>query len=366
MTKESVIHGKANDLFGLNPINELLLAVAESLPSAVLSSDERTRMADLAQGLPSYGLESTFGFESRLDERRPRCDLFLSAQCNSRFSKYLVALGQGSNATSARRGMAAFLSEVATPSSALAEVFGTIILEYDVGSSRAWKTRFPGVFLEPRQAVAQDGDTLLRLGQVPFACGAELLAASVCLAAGRQRQKVETEALAKAIDALPESSGLLHIGAMPSRRPRAIRIVFSMVESEVANFLSKMRWRGDLTRLAELVAAAAQLQDSQVLTIACDIVSGRVANRIGLEIHLKDAWAEARASQWVPIFSGLMSRGWSRQDKAEALLAWPKRDTLVSSSGTLSLLTGVNHVKLVLDDARVYSKAYIGAFLGPQ
>ena len=366
MIGANVTQGTTSDFFARYPMDMLLGAVVETLPAAILSGEGRARMVALAAGLPGCGLESTFGFESRLDERQPLCDLFLSAQPDSRFCKYLIDSADLPDATPAQRGMSSFLVELANPSSVLAKWFGTIILEYDVASWRASSIPDPGVFIEPRGPATQEAHLMGTLGQTPLACGAQVLASSICLASGWQRESAEMEAIATMIDALPEGGELLHIGAMTSRRPRAIRLVCRMLSSKVADCLSQLGWRGSLERLAALSDTAARLQDSRWVTIACDIVAGKIAHRIGFEIHLKHGWAQAHAKQWDPIFKRLVSSGWCRQDKAEALLAWPKRDTLVANSEILALLTGVNHVKLVLEDGRIYSKAYLGAFLVPQ
>ena len=357
---------EAKRFFRPAPMDGLLSAVTEAMPDAVLSGEGEQRIARCAGQLPECGLESTFGFECRLDDEAPFCDLFLCAQPNSEFSRYLIGSGQCTGARPAQRGLSRFLAEVADPASPLSEWFGTSILEYDLVASHAGAAEDPGVFIEPRSEQAEPETGLVTRGHTALRCGIDLVSSSICLASGREPDARESAAMAQVVGALPGRGELLHVGAMPSRRPRAVRMVFRMPRAEVIAFFERARWRGNFVRLRELVDLSSSLQPSQSISVACDILHGALATRVGFELFLKEAWMDARARQWAPVFRGLVEKGWCKPAKALALLSWPKRDTLVSERGVLSLLTGVNHLKIVLDDEKIRSKAYMGAFLFPQ
>ena len=51
--------------------------------------------------------------------------------------------------------------------------------------------------------------------------------------------------------------------------------------------------------------------------------------------------------------------------QAAALLSWSAGDYLLTEDGVYQLLTGINHLKLVLHEDRIAAKAYMGAFLLP-
>ena len=357
---------EARRFFGLAPMDGLLSAVTEAMPDAVLSGEGEQRIAHRAAQLPECGLKSTFGFESRLDDEAPYCDLFLCAQANSEFSRYLIGSGQCPGARPAQRGLSRFLAELADPSSPLCEWFGTSILEYDLVASHAGAARDPGVFIEPRSEDSQPETRLVMRAHTPLTCGIDLVGSSICLAAGRETDARESAAMAQVAGALPSQGELLHVGAMPSRSPRAVRMVFRLPRAEVIAFFERVRWRGSFVHLRELVDFSSSLQHSESICVACDVLRGALATRVGFELFLKEAWMDARARQWAPVFRALVEKGWCNPAKALALLSWPKRDTLVSERGILSLLTGVNHLKIVLQDEQIRSKAYMGAFLFPQ
>ena len=47
-------------------------------------------------------------------------------------------------------------------------------------------------------------------------------------------------------------------------------------------------------------------------------------------------------------------------------LSWPEADYLVAETGVFHLVTGINHLKLVLHGDGIAAKAYMGAFLLPR
>ena len=85
------------------PMDRLLSAVLEILPDAILSGPGHGRALRWASQFPAFALESTFGFESRLDEDPARCDLFLSVQPRSRFSSSSSGTGGTADAPDSGR-----------------------------------------------------------------------------------------------------------------------------------------------------------------------------------------------------------------------------------------------------------------------
>lgn len=347
-------------------MHEILSAVAESMPDEILSGENIERMAQRVGRLPESGLESTFGFESLLDEGAAGCDLFLSVRPNSEFSRYLINEGRSSDARPAQWGLARYLAQINDPQSPLSKFFATTILEYDLVTGSNVAKLDPGVFIEPNTEEGKPVDDPTMPSYATLHCGIDILTTSIALAVGREVDAVETAALASVAAALPDEGEFLHVGAMPSRLPRAVRLVMRMPSRNVLPFLQGVGWRGCAADLAEPVEVVRELQPTDRINIACDVSEGDIAARVGVEIYLRQAWADAHAGQWVGILAPLIERGWCNAEKAAALLSWPKRDVLVSERGVVVLLTGINHLKIVVGDARTHVKAYMGAYLFPQ
>lgn len=346
----------------------MLSAVLEIVPDAILSGPGRGRVLRWASQLPAFALESTFGFESRLDEDAARCDLFLSVQPRSGFSRHLIASGTHPRATAPARGLGAVLAEVAEPDGFLSRWFRTVILEYDLAASRAPETEAPGVFLEPHGSFLDP-----RASSTPSArgrgvtCGPRIMTSAICRAVGRETDPAECGAMERVHRALPRTATTEHLGALPGREPRAVRLVVAMPKTEVAPFLERIEWAGSMAHLERALHWLDRLRGAaETATLACDVSAEGISARLAFELFVRDRWHRGRPRFWAPMIGHFVENGWCTRAKAAALLSWPEADHLLTESGVHRLLTGINHLKLVLHGDGIAAKAYMGAFLLPR
>ena len=349
------------------PMDRMLSAVLEIVPDAILSTPGRGRVLRWASQFPAFALESTFGFESRLDEDPARCDLFLSVQPRSRFSKHLTASGTHACATASARGLGGVLTEVAEPGGSLSQWFSTVILEYDLADSRAPETEPPGVFLEPLGSFLDP-----RRNSTPSArgrgvtCGPRIMTSAICRAVGRETNPAEYGAMERVHRALPRTATTDHLGALPGREPRAVRLVVAMPKTEVVSFLERIEWTGSMVQLRRALRWLDRLRgDAETASLACDVSAEGVSARLAFELFVRDRWHRGRPRFWAPMIGHFVEQGWCTRAKAAALLSWSAGDYLLTEDGVYQLLTGINHLKLVLHEDRIAAKAYMGAFLLP-
>lgn len=126
-------------------------------------------------------------------------------------------------------GLGGVLADVAEPDGFLSRWFRTVILEYDLAASRAPEAEAPGVFLEPHGSLLDP-----RASSTPSArgrgvtCGPRIVTSAVCRAVGRETDPAECGAIERVHRALPRTVTTEHLGALPGREPRAVRLVVAM------------------------------------------------------------------------------------------------------------------------------------------
>lgn len=346
----------------------MLSAVLEFVPDAVLSGPGQERALRWASRFPAFALESTFGFESRLDEDAAECDLFLSVQPGSTFSSHLIRCGVQAQATAGARGLGRFLAEVAEPESFLSQWFHTVILEYDLVASRAPETGPPGVFIEPHGSRFGVSGKSKPPGQGRgLTCHHGVMTSAVCWAVGRATNEAESRAMGLVHRALPRGATIEHLGALPGREPRAVRLVLRIPKTEVVPFLERAEWTGSMVQFERILHWLDRWQSGATsLTLACDVSAQGVSPRLAFELFVKDRWYRARPRFWASMIEHFVAQGWCTRAKAAALLSWPEGDYLLTEQRVYQLLTGINHLKLLIDGDRIASKAYLGAFLLPK
>ena len=335
----------------------MLSAVLEIVPDAILSSQ-----------LPAFALESTFGFESRLDEDGAECDLFLSVQPGSRLADHLIRCGAHPQATAEARGLARFLAELAEPRGFLSQWFRTVILEYDLVASRTPGTGPPGVFIEPPGSVLDlsGHSTQPGLG-AGLTCNWGVMISAISWAVGRAANEAEQKAMGRMDRALPPGAAIEHLGALPGREPRTVRLVLKIPRTELVPFLEHLEWTGSTVQLGRLLHWTHRWRDgATTLNVAFDLSAEGVSTRLAFELYLDELWRRRGGRLWAPLIGHFVEKGWCTRAKATALLSWPAGDYLLTEGGVYRLVTGVNHLKLVLDGDRIGTKAYMGAFLLPK
>ena len=327
-------------------LDVVLEAVCRALPSAVLSARGAADLLRHVRHLPACALETTFGFESRLSAPRPACDFFLVAAPGTRFGRYLVERGARDDAAPPEAALGWYLTEVGRPGSFLSRWLSDAILECDVVAAQFHRPAPPAVFLE---AHGQDDDAhplVLGTRRREKLGNPGLMTAALSAAVGREESPAERMAVEALFAALPEGAGCSHVGAFPMREPRALRVIFSMALREAADFLRRVGWRGDLDLVARLSGDLDALLPR--IGLACDLDASGLRPRVGFELYRGPGWLRTPAAGWHVLLDYLGERGLATPEKVQAFRRWPNRELLFGEQGTLTLLSGVNHFKLIL------------------
>ena len=331
---------------------DVLLLARSVLPEALIGERGWERLAARAGGLPPSAADAMFGFECRLDDASAdaSADLLLSVHPDAPFADALVR--DGASGGPKARALARFLSDLKRPDSPFARgEVDLVALEYDIAGVE--DSPAPGVFL---RSTGDAGHT-----------GAGLLATAIALAAGWNEEPAERNGLAGVLAALPPGGAVRWAGAFPDRRRRALRLLVRGLGSDGAAFLSRIGWTGDAAHLEEVVSAfRACGVDNHVL--ALDLVEGRVAPGIGLELSRM-----GRSGGWREAIDMMARKRWCRPEKAVALGKVAGSERIWSRAGLSELHCGIHHVKLALSgrDASASggsimgAKGYIGCVLRP-
>jgi len=343
------------------PLDVVLHAACRALPTAVLSQGGAESLVQHVQHLPACALETTFGFESRLSDPRPACDFLLMVVPGTRFGRYLVERGTRQDATPPEAALAWYLTEIGRPGAFLSRWLSDAILECDVVEARPHDPAPMGVFLKAHWR-DDDADPLVHGTRRREKLGNPgVMTAAMSFAVGREESPAERMAVEALFAALPEGAGCSHMGAFPMREPPALRVVFSMAMRESPRFLDRVGWRGDLDSLARLADDLDPLLPR--IGLACDVNASGLRRRVGIELYRGRGWTETPPARWHVLLDYLDERGLATPEKARAIRLWRNREMLFGEQGAMTLLSGVNHFKLILDGAAVQAKAYIGARL---
>ena len=354
-----------NEVQGFEPMDGRLEAVLEALPAAIVSHEGRQRILVCAEEMPHCALESTFGFESHLGEAAPHCDFFLSAPLKSRFLQYLAEQGSSQSRAPARQGLAGIAKEMRHPESALSVWARSLILEYDLVVAPWSESRAPGVFIARTEELAASR-AASGLGDVEPRREAQLIASIFSWMEGGEEIAQFQEAITDALCALPAGSRILHVGTMPDRAAQVVRLVLGLPGSEVLRYMQGLGWGGCLHDLSSLLQLVRDWCGGKSVNLSLDVSGQGVSDRLGVELYLEKPWHSVPPHSWEPCLRHLVEAGWSCKEKAAGLLNWPRTDRILSAMGGHKLLTGINHLKLTLEDGGVRSKAYMGAFVFSQ
>ena len=332
---------------------EWLDGTLRCVPGALLDAAAARRMIGFARTLPESAGDELVMLEFRLGEAKPTADLAVQAEPHTPFADYLVARGEAEGASPASRGLARYLRDVGRPDSFLARWLGYVMLEYDLADAGGGAPPDPGVFLGSRVnrpgAGAERGFVRWRHGNPG------VMTAAVCHAVGWEEVGRERREVQRVCDLLPRSGYSRHVGAMPGREPRAIRLIVGLPAEAVPGFLANAGWPGRLDLAGDLMAEAVAF-DLEV-TVSLDIGADGLRPGLGFELLVRDGW-KAPPRLWRPFLKRLLDLGLCLPEKERALRRWPRYELLYLTSGARWLLSGLNHVKLAIADGSVSAKAY--------
>ena len=327
------------------------------IPRALLDGAGWDGWLAAVTALPDTGLGRPLGCEFRLGERNPAADLFVVVRPGSPLARHYVRRGQAAPSGSAAAALGRFLARLGTESALRGSVAGTM-LEYDLVAPPAGPEpeQEPGVFLKlpPAPASAPHG----RPQRLPIAA---LMSAAGWTDAGDLQR-----AAARALAALPPRAWVAHVGALPSRTPRAVRLVVQEIgRGELVGVLE--RW-GRREAIGPAAGVLSHTEDALPrFRLAVDVAAAGVLPRIGVELYragswsdVLDYWLSTGRDDWAPVTELLARRGWCLPAKAQGLAEWCALDKMFDRRGVFVVYKGINHVKLTLTDAGVGAKAYAG------
>ncbi len=195
----------------------------------------------------------------------------------------------------------------------------------------------PGGWGQPFVFAALESETGVRPGKEAW----ELVGETLALGGGRA-----PGAVAKALQQLPASAWPAHIASLAPRGRAGARLVVSIPPGEVAAYLRRLRWKGDIPRVGSLVASVGAALGR--LNLHLDL-GDRVGDEVGIEIFYPGA--PGRDPRWAPVFEALRPLAQGAPEKLAALAAWPCR------KGPLVRLLGI---KIVTDvSGAQHAKAYL-------
>ena len=343
----------------------LLEALRAFIPRELIGGPEWTRLLDRIGGLPEEGVASRCGFEFRLDVPAPAADFFVVVVPGESLARYYIRQGTTDGANPSSAGLARHLDLMDPNGPSLGDSAAGwndgMTLEYDVAEVEGGAA--PGVFLRMRRT-----RTLER--KDPYHCHPRTAAAGIAAAVGWAPDEGERRAVERAFEALPAGSEVAHIGALPNRAPRAIRILVQRIErAEVPGFLERVRWSGNADGV---VSALSDFRDiCRRFRLSMDVSAHGTAPRLGVELFVREKWDQegdwvgTNIKDWRPVVERLQARGWCLPEKARGLLAWPGVRQLYGVKGVHFLYLGINHVKLLIEQGGVRAKAYTGLHCAP-
>ena len=336
-------------------------AAVGCIPGALLGGAGERRLLRCVRALPPSAGEEGLLLEFRLGERERAADLGLWALPHTEFGDWLVARGEAEGASPASRGLARYLREAERPDSPLARRWLACAgLEYDLAAAGVGgeDPPAPGVFLRSlagRQRRGPGREPGRGLARWRHGDPGGAMTAAICRLAGWDEDDRERRHVRLLCDLLPPSAYPSHVGAMPGREPRAIRLIWRLPAAAVPDYLERAGWPGPTALAGELAAEAASF-DLKV-SLALDVNENGLLPRIGLELFIRNGW-RAPPPLWYPYLERLLARGLCRPEKGSALRGWPRRLLLFTSGDARRLLSGISHMKLVISGASVSAKAY--------
>lgn len=198
-------------------------------------------------------------------------------------------------------------------------------------------------------------------GHEPLRTRAWLIDQAIATALGAPLPPATHALLEAGLDACAEADDF-QIGLMTARALPAVRLcVFDLPDGALLKLASAIGWRGDVDRVAALVAALRPHADFVGLHFD---LAGEALPRVGIEPGFTaSSWRRQPhlEPRWAGQFDVLEAAGALTPTKRAALMAWPGHGRVMLDGRPVALLRGLSHVKLVLHgDGATEAKGYFG------
>ena len=319
-------------------------------PPSLLAGGSWERVLGVADELPATAAKH-IGFEFRLNNPVPDADFFAVVHLDTDLEQHVVGRGETAKPGSAAAALGWCVTQLKQPDSSLSQWADLMILEYDLAEVPAGERPEPGVFLRLRSPAGPD---------LPSGLTDTLATAVGWPPDPREHRQVE-----RVFAALPPGAGFMHVGAMPDRTRRAIRLVVAGLKQEgVPGFLTRLGYPGPLQPIEAVFADLGAVFSSCILSF--DVTQRGVLPRLGIELYVaRGDWVETQRSDWLPLLARLEELGWCSPAKAHGLRAWPGSEKVYGAEGFFLAYQGINHVKVTVEGAVTQAKAYCGLSYAP-
>ena len=318
-------------------------------PPSLLAGRGWERVLGVADELPATTAKH-IGFEFRLNNPVPDADFFAVVHLGTDIERHVVGRGEAAKPGSAAAALGWCMTQLKQPDSSLSQWADLVILEYDLAEVPAGEHPEPGVFLRLRRSAGPD-----------WGCVTDTLATAV----GWPPDPQEHRQVERVFAALPEGAGFMHVGAMPDRTRRAIRLVVAGLKpEEVLGFLTRLCYPGPLQPVEAVLSGLGDVFSSCILSF--DVTQRELLPRLGLEFYVaRGDWVETRRSDWLPLIARLEELDWCSSAKAHGLRSWPGSEKVYGDEGFFLAYQGINHVKITVEEAVTQAKAYCGLSYAP-
>jgi hypothetical protein len=332
-------------------------SIASSLQPQLLSEQCAVSLNELCSFFP-FDITSEFGFESRLGKNEAFCDFFLKIKKNTPVSEILAGKSTFSSLSPLLlrepkwQKIVKIFDIWTTAGSSLGQVVEEFWLEFDYKDSSYNTTPniFFGITESKEENSGMQWESRLRvldeifdiLFEIPFppALAKNLMAC---------------------ITALPDNSGLKHIGFMIPRQTEAVRLILVNLETnKLEQYLKEIRWPGNYQEVRKIVDSYSAIFNYFVFNIN---IGESVDPYLGIEMYFPKLLQPQFNNRWDVAFDFLES---------EKLLTREKRVALTSFCGVrkvsrifpVSYFNVINHLKLVYkQNTAAECKAYFGTFI---
>ena len=334
------------------------------LPDELVDGPAWDRLVHRVGQLPTWPVLDRVFFEFHLAEPAPLADVSVRVlPGHPRLTDYYVRRGMAAQPDSRAARLGSFLGRMATTGmlspASTHKWFNNIMLEYDITDVALEESPDPGLFLGLRPALSPEEPTVPSPGDV---------VAELANAVGWNDDVAERSVVERVVEALPARGQLDHVGAMPGRSKRAIRvIVCGISQKDLPDLLERVNWPG---RVRNVMDVLADWSDVLPYFRPCfDVSSEGPGPRLGLEMFPKSErkgrwpvgdWLTTGRNTWLPVVKRLEDRKMCTARKGRGLRAFPGVDRILDEAGVFVLHKGLNHVKFTIQGDGVQSKAYAG------